>query len=413
MLGVYTLLIRFYAAVVRLAAHFKPKAKHWAEGRDHWRKALTVFSSQDHPFWFHCASVGEFEQARPVIEALKAEQPACKIVVTFFSPSGYQVRKDYALADAVTYLPTDIPANAEAFLKLLRPSAAIFVKYDFWFNFMQAIRDREIPFALISAYIPKRHWLLKWPGSMLVGRLNQFDRLFLQDNDSRKNLEQWGIKNLHVTGDTRIDRVLATKAAPFEHPALGSWIGQHDCLVIGSNWPADDQYLIPVLSRMGRDMKFLVAPHETNKTQEQQWKHAFDDRMVLWTEIRDAIPSSVQVVYVDTIGVLSKLYRFAAIAYVGGGFSAGIHNILEPAVYGIPVLFGPNNLRFLEAQQLKGIGIGLEVRDAATIQTQLKLLMESEHVRQSIGTKAAHYFDEQKGASEQVLQWLRSGQPVA
>lgn len=408
MLFAYTLAIRSYALMVRIAATINPKARLWLKGRNHWKSALQTLGPDDRPIWFHCASVGEFEQARPVIEALKQKDPDKKVVVTFFSPSGFELRKNYAQADIVTYLPTDTPSKARAFMKALHPAAAVFVKYDFWFNTMQAMYDQGVPGILISAYIPNGHWLLSWPGNLLVKRLNQFDQLFLQDETSKKLLEAKGIRNLQVVGDTRIDRVMDNREESFEHPAIEQWAKDGRVLVVGSNWPTDDKVLLPALATYRPDLKLIVAPHEMDKGQWPVWSDAFDGRIERWTELGEQVAESTEVVYVDTMGFLSKLYRIATIAYVGGGFSAAVHNTLEPAAYNIPVVFGPNNLRFLEIQQLKSEGIGFEVRDEKELNANLDRLLSSEEARKHVQSKAQAYFDRQRGASEAVIQWLEN-----
>jgi len=412
MLALYTLSIRMYVLLARMAAVFNEKAALWVGGRDHWKNALTQFS-QGHKkvVWFHCASVGEFEQARPVIEALRKSEPATSIAVTFFSPSGYEVRKHYAYADVVTYLPTDTPQNARRFLDALQPDVALFVKYDFWFNFMEEMHRRHIPGAVISAYIPDEHWLLKWPGSAFIHRLGQFDRLFLQDKQSETNLAQFGLNRTVVCGDTRVDRVLANRQEPWEAPLVETFCRGRRVLVIGSNWPKDDDVLLPVIMERTDQWAVIVAPHEMHEAQWQRWQKAFGPHIVKWSELATGSLDGKKVLYVDTIGVLSKLYRFASVAYIGGGFSSGIHNTLEAAVYEVPVIFGPNNQRFLEAQQLKAIGVGYEVSDRVSLAALLDRFYMADEEFHKIAASARQFFEAQRGASERVLEWI--GQQLA
>lgn len=407
MLALYTLSIRVYALLARVAALFNKKAALWTGGRGHWKGALAHFSRSDKVVWFHCASVGEFEQARPIMESLKKSRPDIGIAVTFFSPSGYEVRKDYKYADVVTYLPTDTPANARRFLDALRPDIALFVKYDFWFNFMNELHRRHIPGAVISAYIPDEHWLLKWPGSVFIRRLGQFDRLFLQDRQSEANLARFGLNKTIVCGDTRIDRVLANRQEPWSAPKTEAFCRGRKVLVIGSNWPKDDDVLLPVISTHLDRWAVIVAPHEMHDAQWLRWSGLFGGQIVRWSELETANLDGKNVLYVDTIGVLSKLYRFATVAYIGGGFSGGIHNTLEAAVYGVPVIFGPDNRRFLEAQQLKAIGVGFEVNDDTSLARMLDHFDEAEKALQEIPGKAEQFFRSQQGASERILGWVR------
>lgn len=407
MLALYTLLIHLYSLLARIAAFFNRKAALWSGGRNHWKEALKNLRGDGPVIWVHCASVGEFEQARPVIESLRKERPALKMVVSFFSPSGYEVRKHYKHADAVTYLPTDTPRNARLFLDALRPDIALFVKYDFWFNFMNEMHRRGIPGAVISAYIPDGHWLLKWPGSAFVHRLNQFDYLFVQDVQSKKNLEKAGVSRTVVCGDTRVDRVLANRMEPWSAPGVEAFCSGSRVLVIGSNWPKDDDVLLPVIHERTDRWKVIAAPHEMNEAQWVRWQKAFGSRIVRWSELAHSSVDDKDVLYIDTIGVLSKLYRFATVAYIGGGFSGAIHNTLEAAVYGVPVIFGPDNQRFLEAQQLKTLGVGFEVHDQASLARLLDRFHSAQNELQDVSDKAAQFFRSQQGASERILVWVR------
>lgn len=405
--SLYSLGIRFFGFSSYVASIFQPKAALWLKGRTSWRKEYAGFSKLGKVVWIHCASVGEFEQARPIIEKLKAQQQ-CQIVLTFFSPSGYEVRKNYPLADVVSYLPLDLRSNARSFLDIVKPDVALFIKYDFWFNFMQILQERKIPSAVVSAYLPDHHWLFKFPGSLFVKRLAQFDVLFLQDENTKSNLEKFKIPHLEVVGDTRVDRVLENKEQDFSSEIIESFCEKHQVVVVGSNWPEDDELLFSIVHESG-NTKWIVAPHQIEAKQLTKWRNAFDHDILFWSEIQNA--SSVpdcdkKVLVIDSIGMLSKLYRFADVAYVGGGFGAAVHNTLEAAVYQIPVLFGPKNQRFLEIQDLKRLEVGFQVNSEQELRDALNKALTDDDLRNRAAEKAENYFSKQKGASTKVLDWV-------
>lgn len=387
----------------------QPKAATWLKGRTSWRDAFVGFSKVNKVVWIHCASVGEFEQARPIIEKLKAKQP-CQIVVTFFSPSGYDVRKNYPLADVVCYLPLDLRSNARSFFDVVKPDVALFIKYDFWFNFMQVLNERKIPSAVVSAYLPDNHWLLNFPGSLLVKRLAQFDKLFLQDDQTKLNLENFEIPNLEVVGDTRVDRVLENKEQDFSSDIIESFCGSHQVVVVGSNWPEDDELLFSIIKE-SQHIKWIVAPHQIEEKQLFKWRNTLGKDVLFWSEIQNfsCTPElGKKVLVIDSIGLLSKLYRFAAVAYIGGGFGAAVHNTLEAAVYHIPVLFGPNNQRFLEIQDLKRLEVGFEVSSEHELKQTLKKALLDTDLRNRVSHNAKSYFAKQKGASIKVVDWVNT-----
>ncbi|MDP4762199.1 MAG: hypothetical protein NWR97_00990 [Salibacteraceae bacterium] len=405
----YSFGIRLFGFSSYVASMFQPKAAAWLEGRTSWRNAFEGFSKVNKLVWIHCASVGEFEQARPIIEKLKAGQP-CQVVVTFFSPSGYEVRKNYPLADVVCYLPLDLRSNARSFFDVVKPDVALFIKYDFWFNFMQILNERKIPSAVVSAYLPNNHWLLHFPGSLLVKRLAQFDKLFLQDDQTKLNLEKFEIPNLEVVGDTRVDRVLENKEQDFSSDIIQSFSESHQVVVVGSNWPEDDELLFSTIKE-SRDLKWIVAPHQIEDKQLSKWRSTLGKDVLFWSEIQDSSYTPElgrKVLLIDSIGLLSKLYRFADLAYVGGGFGAAVHNTLEAAVYHIPVLFGPNNQRFLEIQDLKRLEVGFEITSEHELKQTLKKALSDTDLRNRASHHAESYFSIQKGASVKVLDWVNT-----
>ncbi|GAB5538713.1 MAG: glycosyltransferase N-terminal domain-containing protein [Salibacteraceae bacterium] len=350
MTGLYNLFIRIYGGLVAVAALFNQKANLRFNGQNHW-KTYPVDLFVDHrPIWIHCASVGEFEQARPIIESIGQSRPDIKIVVTFYSPSGYEARKNYKNAHLVTYLPLDTKANAKEFIAWLNPQLALFVKYELWINILRTLKFRNIPVALVSAHFPPKHPVLRFSAYGKVLRI--FDRIFLQKESNIEQLAHLGLDNLYVSGDTRFDRVMSVKQNPLKLPEIKNWVGDSESLVIGSCWPSDHHVLKPMIE--DHDIpKIIVAPHEIDDQQWQRWRSDFEGSIERLSKVNHEIPNHVRILYVDKVGLLSSLYQFATIAYVGGGFSKAVHNTLEASVFGIPVLFGPNNTRFAEIQELK------------------------------------------------------------
>ncbi len=402
----YTLAIRLFQAIAPLFQWTNPKFGKWVRSRHQWKVDLADYEKQDKLAWFHCASVGEFEQARPVIEALKEQDTTWQIAITFFSSSGYEVRKDYPLADVVTYLPTDLPEVMSRFIDTLKPDLAVFVKYEFWFNAMEQIKRRGIPMILISAHLTDKHWTTQWLGIHLGQRLAQFDRIFAQDEDTVNRLNSVYIMNAEAVGDTRVDRVLANAAEPFHSDFLERFSNENQVMVVGSNWPADDEVIMKVFEAR-KGLKLIVAPHELKEEQQKRWRNVFGDEMVLWSEAGTADLTSSRVLYLNTIGLLSKVYRFADVAYVGGGFGKAVHNTLEAVVYRIPVIFGPNNKRFQEIQQLKSIGAGIEVASSDDFGKALDRALSDNGYREEVVTSLDRFFNQQKGATESILTWIK------
>ncbi len=402
LLLLYSIAIFLFEVGTRLASLVDEKAKLWVRGRDSWK--LIDAPENGKTVWIHCSSVGEFEQARPLIESMKDEY---FILLTYFSPSGFQSEKAKEVADEVCYLPTDHSSLARAFLDKLQPSAILFVKYEFWYNFMEEIHDRKIPFALISAYFPENYSLFRCPGNLLGHRLRQFDKIFVQDLESQDRLKRHlGIDVAEVSGDTRVDRVVQNRAARLELSAVKEFVGDMPVLVIGSNWPSDDEILIPFLERR-KDLKVIAAPHELGNKQWKKWKDTFGPDIIDYDQLEGGEIGG-RVLFVNRIGLLSSLYQYATVAYVGGGFGSAVHNTLEAAVWSIPVLCGPKNDRFLEIQQLKSREVIYEIMDEAELSRTLDLLLDSAAIREKVGLEAQKYFGENAGATSQILDWLNS-----
>lgn len=320
----------------------------------------------------HCASLGEFEQGRPVLEMLKAQNPERKILLTFFSPSGYEVQKNFPLADYVTYLPLDTRQNAQRWIQLIQPFLVIFVKYDLWANFLLAISRKKIPLFLISATFRSNHWLFSPFSLGLKHVLNCFTHIFVQDQYSADLLKEKNIMNVTVAGDTRIDRVIALRNLEFKDECIERFIQHAPVLIAGSTWEPDEKLLAEAMRELPPDYRFILVPHDIS---EQHLKNLESLMPIASARYTDSeISSSIRVLIVNKIGILNKLYRYANWTYVGGGFGKSVHNLLEPAVYNKPVLFGPNHAKFPEAEWLKEAGLGYVVLTGSELTTCIKSL---------------------------------------
>ena len=347
----YTIGIWFYGLGIRIAALFNAKARLWVQGRRGIFSELEkAFATEPSPVWMHCASLGEYEQAKPLIEKIKQEQPETKILTTFFSPSGYAQAIKKPLADYNFYLPLDLPRNARKFLDIVQPTAAIFVKYEFWYNYMHQLRKNGIPFYYISAIFRENQHFFKPFGRWFAKQLRQATHFFVQTEKSKELLEGIGIKQVTVCGDTRFDRVsaIAAKVQPF--PFMETFRQNKKVIVAGSTWGPDEELLAQLLQAFP-EYKLVVAPHEI--TRKEEVKNTFSAyRTTLYSSMKEEQLTDSQVLVIDTIGILSQLYQYSTLSYIGGAFKTGLHNILEAAVYGKPIFFGPHYDHFNEAVNL-------------------------------------------------------------
>jgi len=399
----YDIGIRFYWLVAMLVSPWNRKAKLWLSGRRHWQVKLKEALDRDEKvIWFHCASLGEFEQGRPLIEGIRERLPDRKILLTFFSPSGYEKRKDFTGADYVMYLPLDTRRNARRFLNTLSIEMAFFIKYEFWYHFLNHLKLRGIPVYLASGNFRSSQLFFRWYGHWYRRFLELFTHIFVQNEKSEKLL--WGIHchNVSVAGDTRFDRVHVLPQSNFSFPALEGFGKGSKVLIAGSTWEKDEQLLAHVFKEMGDQLYWIIAPHELSEGHIRSLQENFPGS-VRYTELEDELPRGCRVILVDTIGKLSYLYRYGSLAYIGGGFGKGIHNILEAATYGLPVVFGPEYEKFLEALELSTLGgafpIGTETELLFTVRQQLenpKLLKTSSRI-------AANFVSERVGATSSIL----------
>jgi 3-deoxy-D-manno-octulosonic-acid transferase len=356
MIFLYNLGIHLFIALAHLISPFSSKALLLIRGWKKWpEKVAEKIKPGDRTVWIHCASLGEFEQGRPVIEALKIRMPELKIVLTFFSPSGFEIRKNYPVADCISYLPADTPANASKFIKIVNPEFVIFVKYEFWNNYISNLYNKAIPIYLISGIFRPGQHFFKWYGSFFRSMLKKFKRIFVQDQLSFDLLSVIGIENISLAGDTRFDRVVQITSAARDIPQLEKFRGTEKLFLAGSSWKPDEEIIAQYINKFPGRMKWVFAPHEIDKQNIDRLEKLFTVSCARFSEFHETNPDA-RVLIIDNIGMLSSAYKYAYIAAVGGGFGKGIHNILEPACWGVPVIFGPNHNKFREAVDLKNAG---------------------------------------------------------
>ncbi len=349
---IYNLGILIYVLLIRLLSPFNSKASLWTSGRKDWELRLKEKVSRDNiNIWIHCASLGEFEQGRPLIEAIKRIKPEYRIVLTFFSPSGYEIRKNYSNADYVCYLPADTPGNAKEFIHLVNPAAALFVKYEFWDNYTLLLNRSAIPLYLISGIFRKEQHFFKWYGGFFRKMLFRFNHFFVQDVQSMDLLRGIGIENITVAGDTRFDRVVKIADTAKSIPQIEVFRGGEKLFLAGSSWHQDEEIISRYINSYPDRMKWVFAPHEIDKNNINRLEKLFSTKVARFSAFTERSVDA-RVLIIDNIGMLSSAYRYAHIAEIGGGFGKGIHNVLEAACWGIPVLFGPNHKKFREAVDL-------------------------------------------------------------
>ena len=403
----YNLAISISWYLLKIPAFFNPKLRLFIRGR------LEVFAQleknlkkQEKVIWIHTASLGEFEQGLPVIKKLRSTYPDHKIMVTFFSPSGYEVKKNSDEAHFITYLPMDTAGNVNRFLDLVQPVLAIFVKYEVWPNYLRGLKKRNIPTLMISGRFTSDQVFFTWYGGFMRTALRQFTHFFVQDDASLNLLKGIGLQNSSISGDTRFDRVSEILDRDNSLPFMEQFKGNSLCLVLGSSWPEDESLLIQYLQEKTTSLKIVIAPHDIKEGHLNSLKDSLGEKHVLYSELEGKDISDYQVLILDTIGLLTKVYSYADIAYVGGGFATGLHNTLEPAVFGIPVIIGPQYAGFNEARELVKLG-GISVIDSAASFTQLidKLIQDSSF-REKMGTINTRFIEDQRGATKKIIAYI-------
>lgn len=404
----YNFAIHLYSTVVKGISPFHKKAKLMVQGQRNTNALLREkIEKEENYIWFHASSLGEFEQGRPLIEKIKREYPRYKILLTFFSPSGYEVRKNYPGADVICYLPFDTLSNVRKFLDLARPKMAIFIKYEFWANYLTELKRRNIPTYIISAIFRKEQWFFKWYGAGYRKVLNCFNRLFVQDEASLKLLVTHGIPQVSVCGDTRFDRVIDIRNETKEIALIERFVTLPDgskafTLVAGSSWPQDEAILIAYFNEHP-ELKLIIAPHEIHEEHLKYIESLLKRPFIRFSEAVEQSVADKDCIIINCFGLLSSIYRYGEIAYVGGGFGTGIHNVLEAAVYGIPVIFGPKYHKFKEAHDLIATGGGFSVADASQFSAKLDEFLTYKEALASAGENAGRLVKDHVGATEKIL----------
>lgn len=404
---IYSLFIFLYGFGIRFVALFNAKARLWVNGRKNLLNRIENELKHNHRplIWMHAASLGEFEQGRPVLEAIKAKHPDYGIVLTFFSPSGYEVRKNYELADFVFYLPLDTPKNTKRFLELLPIKLAIFIKYEYWYNYMNGLRKKSIPLVFVSAIFRPGQIFFQDYGSWFLKHLKSVEWFFVQTPFSLELLQTIGISKASLSGDTRFDRVADIASKAKENELVAQFKGNSKLLLAGSSWPEDEALIYPLLDRFP-DLKIVFAPHQIDQKHIRQIEKSLQGKAILYslatpTEVKDK-----QVLIIDNFGILSSLYRYAEFTYIGGGFGAGIHNTLEAATFGMPIFIGPNYQKFQEAVDLVELGAIEVIKDAGHLEKSILQLISFPDIRLEKGQQARDYVSKKTGATQHIIDLL-------
>ena len=432
----YNFVISVLQSLAFLVTPLHPKLKKWKRGQEDVfnsisdfgflisDSSLTTHNSQPtthnpkNILWFHAASLGEFEQGRPVIEAFRKAKPDWKIVLTFFSPSGYEIRKDYDQVDLVCYLPTDTKENVNRFLDTIQPDLVCFIKYEFWYNYLTILKNRNIPTFLISAiFRPNQLFFSDWLGGFHRKILFCFDTIFVQNTESKNLLESVGYQNVVISGDTRLDRVIDISKSVKKIPEIEQFKSDLPLLVIGSAWPNDMEVLILFINNFKKPLRIIIAPHEIDSKQIEKWRSRLIDKSLLWTEV--SVKSTVhspqstvdsresKLLFLDTVGLLSSVYQYADFTYIGGAFKDGLHNILEPAIFGLPIFFGNKKYnKFQEATDLLKLGVAQTISNSVEMMQKFNEVYDDIELRKEITAKIESYINQNAGATGKVIDIL-------
>ncbi|GAB4025722.1 3-deoxy-D-manno-octulosonic acid transferase [Spirosoma koreense] len=401
--GLYNTGILTFQTLMRLVAPFHPKARLWVDGRRDWAAALAAKLAGNTAMiaWFHAASLGEFEQGRPVIEAFRKQYPAYKILLTFFSPSGYEVRKNYDGADYIVYLPVDTPDNAHRFVTLVKPHIAFFIKYEFWYNYLRELKAVNVPVLSFSAIFRPDQLFFKPYGGFYRRMLHYFDHILVQNQESVDLLKTIGITKVTRAGDTRFDRVAKVAAAKKAIPLAAAFKNDQPLLVVGSAWPEDMAVLVPFLNSFSQPLNVIIAPHEIHEGEIERWQSQLSKPSVRFSQTSETDVRQAAVLFIDNVGMLSSLYQYGEFAYIGGAFKQGLHNILEAATFGMPLFFGPEYAKFQEAVDLIHERGAFAVSDTIELATvfgrQYENASEAAHISRA-------YVLRNIGATTQVMQ---------
>ena len=405
MLFLYNIITLLAAQLLKIVALFSPKMRLFLYLLKTVFQTLTdKIQTSDKTIWFHAASLGEYEQGLPVIEAIKQQFPSHKIIVTFFSPSGYEVRKNNIVADVTVYLPLDTISNAKEFIELVHPEMAFFIKYEYWPNYLNELKKQQIKTYLISGILRENQAFFKWYGGFYRNALKTFDYFFVQNESSKKLLQSIGFHNVKVSGDTRFDRVVTILERDNALDFIEQFKDNKTTIVIGSSWPKDESLLVNYINQSSDNVKFIIAPHNIKSEQIQELKNAISKKTILFSEKDNVDLSNSEVFLIDTIGILTKIYSYADIAFVGGGFgNPGVHNILEPATFGVPVVIGPNYSHFTEATALVNMEGCISIQNQTQLNEAFDLLVHNEDERLEKGHICSTFVQMNQGATKTIM----------
>jgi len=399
MLLLYNAAVRLYCLAIYIASFFNSKARLWINGRK-----TTIPETNSESIWFHFASLGEFEQGRPVLEQMRLLHPATKIIITFFSPSGYEIRRNTPLADAVYYLPLDTAKNARQFISAINPTMAIFTKYEYWYHFFNELNKQNIPLYIISGIFRPGQVFFKWYGSLHRQMLTYVSHFFVQDEQSKLLLQDIGITNGTISGDTRFDRVWANAQQPKQLPDIENFTNGHKTFIAGSTWPEDERLLVQLVKDYP-EWKFIFAPHEISEAKTNALIGLLPQNSAARYSQLTTQNSKHQTLIIDNIGMLSSLYQYGHIAYIGGGFGAGIHNTLEAAAFGLPVVFGPNYAKFKEAKDIITLKAGFSIGNETELKEAVDALIDDEQFYAYASNQIKVYVQQHVGATAAIIDY--------
>jgi len=403
----YNLGILAYYLLVRIVSIRNQKARKWIEGRkDIFKRLSETITPGERILWFHASSLGEFEQGRPVIESIRKLKPDYKILLTFFSPSGYELRKNYKYADYIFYLPLDTKKNAARFIDIVRPEKVFFIKYEFWYNFLTQLKEEEIPTYIFSAlFRPSQIFFKPW-GKWYLKAIGTYEHIFVQNQESFDILHKFGFINVSVSGDTRLDRVgeIADEAPRLEK--LEIFCGSQKAIIAGSTWKEDEDLFIPYVNKCQSGQKFVIAPHEVNPQSLERICSALEKPYTLYSTASPEELTKAEVLIVDGYGYLVSVYRYGMLAYVGGGFTSGIHSTLEPAAFGLPVIFGPDYQKFQEAHDMLSLGAATCINNYEELEMQIDNYLSNPEKLLSDAAIAQGYVNKNRGASKEIVKYL-------
>lgn len=405
MIFLYFVAIRVFFVGVLIASLYNKKAGAWLSGRKEILKKIRQSVGKDERIiWFHAASLGEFEQGRPVMEAIRKKYPEYKILITFFSPSGYEIRKNYSGADYIFYLPLDTAQNASKFVEIVRPSVVFFIKYEFWYHYLRTLYKKKIPVYLISAIFRKNQLFFSWYGGWYRKMLDYFTHIFVQNDESLNLLSESGISHISKSGDTRFDRVAEIARKTKTLDIAENFRDNKTVVICGSTWDKDEDLIIKYINNSGSDLKFIIAPHEIHEAHIQRIVSELKKPYILYSEANNKNVKNKQGLIINNIGMLSSLYKYGDWAYIGGGFGAGIHNILEAATFNLPAVFGPNYQKFKEAVDLIEYEGAFCIRDLNELSAIFNVFLNDKEKRELSGKIAGDYIIKNQGATTKIMQ---------